>query len=275
MAAPWKNLFSSHISKLLSPEFSLATIHTTPTGAVPKVRTCIFRGYWAELPTNPMNSAPQNKPVYQSSCLTFTTDVRMDKVPDLFAHHEQGIQGSGGGGDVEACWWVKDAMTQWRVSGKAWVLNERDIDSGTENAENVRMIVGNRMKKREDFSELTEEDQKNWSWEMEVLAHFGNLSPVSRGYFINPWPGKPFPNNNEDNVSWAAAEQKPVPSNQLGKTIDSFDDTSQRENFRVVIIAPAIVEQTFLPHDTKSSRRWRYTLEDADSEKWKIEELWP
>lgn len=78
---------------------------------------------WAELPENKHNDAPRNEQVFESDMLTLTTDVRMAKVPEIFAsgagHGSVGqSQGSGGGGPVEAVFWVKEVGTQWRFRGE-------------------------------------------------------------------------------------------------------------------------------------------------------------
>lgn len=172
-----------------SPEFALASLlpadsKDSPTPYVPRARTCIFRGLWAELPENKHNKAPQNERVYESDLLTFTTDVRMSKVPEIFAssqgHGEiEQSQGSGGGGPVEAVFWVKDVMTQWRISGTAFVVAS-DIEGEGEESSGVRTVkteVGERMRV------LKEEGKEGWSWEKELTAHFGNLSPGMRGRY--------------------------------------------------------------------------------------------
>ena len=144
---------------------------------------------WAELPENKHSEAPQNERIYESDLLTFTTDVRMEKVPEIFAsskgHGETSqSQGSGGGGPVEAVFWVKGVMTQWRVKGEAFVVGP-DIEGEGDESSGVRTVkskVGERMRV------VNEAGKDNWSWEKEVTAHFGNLSPGMRGRFVYPAP---------------------------------------------------------------------------------------
>ncbi|KAG4428401.1 hypothetical protein IFR05_016113, partial [Cadophora sp. M221] len=126
--APWRPLFLTHISKMPSPEFVFSSLHPSPSKDspvpyLPRARYCVFRGMWAELPENKHNTAPRNERVYESDLLTITTDVRMEKVPEIFASSQghgdvSQSQGSGGGGPVEAVFWVKDVMTQWRIKGE-------------------------------------------------------------------------------------------------------------------------------------------------------------
>ena len=166
----------------------MATLHRStddaaPVPYVPRVRSLIFRGMWGELPENKHNPAPMNERVYESDMPTFTTDVRMEKIPDLFA---SGVgdgeawrwQGSGGGGPVEALWWIKEVMTQWRVQGEAFVVGpdiEADDGHDSSGARTVKTEVGRRMRS---IDQAKEED---WSWARELTAHFGNMSPIMRG----------------------------------------------------------------------------------------------
>lgn len=186
--APWKASFLSHLNDQMdSPEFVLATLHSAPAGSptplVPHARFCIFRGMWAELPSNKHNTAPMNPRVFESEMPTFTTDVRMQKVPELFgsgaghAKSESQAQGSGGGGPVEAVWWVKEVKIQWRIKGEAFVI-ARDIEGEGAESSGVRTVkseVGKRMKVVEEGKE------GDWSWQKELTGHFGNLSPAMRG----------------------------------------------------------------------------------------------
>lgn len=138
---------------------------------------------WAALPPNKHNAAPANPRVYDSDMPTFTTDVRMEKVPEIFgSSHGHGgeaqSQGSGGGGEVEAVWWVKDVMTQWRVRGEAYVVGG-DVEGEGEESSGVRTVkseVGKRMRR-------VDNGDGEWSWGREVTGHFGNLSPGMRGMF--------------------------------------------------------------------------------------------
>ena len=184
--APWRPQFLSHISKMPSPEFVLATVapapKDSPTAYLPRARTCIYRGLWAELPDNHHNKAPRNERIYESDLLTFTTDVRMSKIPEIFAssagHGDVSqSQGSGGGGPVEAVFWVKETKTQWRFSGTAFVV-AGDVKGDGEESSGVRTLkseIGSRMR-------LVKEEKKDeWSWERELSAHFGNCSPGMRG----------------------------------------------------------------------------------------------
>jgi pyridoxamine 5'-phosphate oxidase len=227
---------------------------------------------WAELPENKHNEAPKNNGVYESDLLTLTTDVRMAKVPDIFAsspgHGEVSqSQGSGGGGPVEAVFWMKDVMTQWRIRGEAYIVGE-DIEGSGEESGGTRRVkskVGERMRV------VKEEGKDSWSWGTELTAHFGNLSPGMRGSFRNPVPGSP--------VSIPPSDT----SLGLGQKVNDLHDEVARRNFRVIIITPHEVEQVDLT-DPDKTRRWKYTFVGlnggytggtGDVGEWKVEELWP
>lgn len=167
----------AHISSMDSPEFVFSTVHLETHE--PRARYCIFRSLWGELPENSRNPAPRNERVYESDLLCFTTDKRMQKASELGGGEGRG---SGGGGACEAVFWIKgdDAMVQWRVKGKAYVVG-RDIDS--EGGDVVRTELLKRMRV------VKEEGREDWSWERELTGHFGNMSPGMRGSFANPPPG--------------------------------------------------------------------------------------
>lgn len=138
---------------------------------------------WAELPENKHNDAPRNEKVFESEMPTFTTDVRMQKVPEIFgssaghAKSEDQAQGSGGGGPVEAVFWVKEANVQWRVRGQAYVVAQ-DIEGEGEESSGVRTVKSEVAKR---MRVLDESKEKDWSWNKELTGHFGNISPGMRG----------------------------------------------------------------------------------------------
>jgi len=138
---------------------------------------------FAELPDNKHNTAPKNERIFETDMPTFTTDVRMQKVPELFgssaghAKSEDQAQGSGGGGPVEAVFWAKEIQIQWRIKGHAFVVAP-DIEGEDAESSGVRTVkseLGKRMRV------LQEGKEKEWSWQTELTAQFGNLSPGMRG----------------------------------------------------------------------------------------------
>lgn len=266
--APWKALFSEHISKMKSPEFVLGTLDKAPEGSptsyVPRVRYCIHRGFWTELPENKHNDAERNPPVYQSDCPTFTTDVRMEKVGQIFAssagHAESSeqVQGSGGGGPVEVVYWNADTGSQWRIKGRAYVIAD-DIEASEESSgvRTVKSELGKRMRV------VDEGKQGEFSWQRELRGFFGNQSPGIKGSFKNPPPGQPTSKPYDQKLG-------------LGSKVDGLDDEVAHKNFRVVVIVPDSVEQTDLS-DPEKARRYRYTFDESNKANggWRTEELWP
>lgn len=113
----------------------------------------------------------------------------MEKVSELFTtgpgHAEDAsqMQGSGGGGPVEAVWWVEEVGLQWRIRGTGWVVRGEDMDQGGENdnsgVRTVKSEVGERMRVEK------EERREEWSWGREVTGHFGNCSPRMRGEWLD------------------------------------------------------------------------------------------
>lgn len=139
---------------------------------------------WAELPENKHNDAPKNERIYESDLPTFATDVRMEKVGELFgssdghASEKKQTHGSGGGGPVEAVWWIKDMGTQWRIKGQAFVVAP-DIEGDGEQSSGVRTV------KSEVGARMRNVKQGDWSWGKELTAQFGNCSPKMRGGVSN------------------------------------------------------------------------------------------
>lgn len=137
---------------MTSPEFVFTTLYPAPAGYqvpfLPRARTCIFRGMWADLPLNSRNKAEMNKKVFESDLLTLTTDFRMTKIPGIFMSSEEtgDTSMSGGGGPVEAVFWIKEVGVQWRFKGEGYVVG-KDIDHVTsKGARLVKKKVGERMR---------------------------------------------------------------------------------------------------------------------------------
>lgn len=266
--APWKAVFDSHLNEAgSSPEFYLATVNHK---GLPRVRACIHRGFWTALPENSHNKLPKNPPVFESDCPTFTTDARMGKVFDIFATGkgkgtlEQSRAGTGGGGPVEAVYWMKDIKTQWRIKGQCWLIAAEDVehegDGDMQNSGTVTMkaVLQRYMRKTGEAGD--------WSWKREVENHFGNLSPAMKGTFKNPPPGQP----QKDGAG---------PGEELGqKAGDLQEEDVARKHFRVAVITPEEVEHLDLS-DPAHNQRWIWTLtgngKDEGTAEWNMVETWP
>lgn len=176
--APWRSRFEFHLDKLPMPEFSLSTVFLDEQGeAHPRVRTCMFRGFWAELaargPSQESLSLEERNPaIYESDMLTLTTDVRMRKAGQ--------IQSSGG--PVECLFWVPAISTQWRLKGRAFVVGASDDD---ETEKLNRAEIWKQMRRRSGdethSAGLTDGKANSWRWEKEITTHFANMSPIMRG----------------------------------------------------------------------------------------------
>lgn len=241
--APWRSAFLSQVGRQDPPTFVLSSLSSSAT---PRARTVVFRGMWAGLPVNAKNPAELNPAVYRSHLPTLTTDARMGKTAEFMA---PAAGQSGGGGPVEAVFWIAAAQTQWRLRGRAYVIGP-DIDS--DGAAHVRDALAPHMERTGAAGP--------WSWGRELTAHFGNLSPLMRGSFRNPPPGTP-------------RRQDGGP--RLGQRVDDLEDGVARSNFRVVVVVPDEVERLDLS-DPEDGRRRRYTaVVDGGTVAWEVAELWP
>ena len=87
------------------------------------------------------------------------------------------------------------------------------------------------------------------------------------GSWRNPPPGTP-------------ATEEPDEEHKLGQKVTDLEDKIARENFRVVVIKPDVVEMTDIK-DPTTARRYKYTFVSEKGEngkvvgKWTEEELWP
>lgn len=83
------------------------------------------------------------------------------------------------------------------------------------------------------------------------------------GTYKNPLPGSPVDSGHPDK------------DHELGQKVTDLHDLIARENFRVVIIKPNVVEQLDLS-DPGKARRWKYTfVENNGQGDWLTEEQWP
>jgi pyridoxamine 5'-phosphate oxidase len=205
----------------------------------------------------------------------------MNKAFEIFVtgkgkgNREESRSGTGGGGPVEAVYWVKDVMMQWRVRGKCWLISADDVEGETDAAQNsgtVSMMaeVGRYMR-RVGGNNSSDED---WSYRREVINHFENLSPMMRGTFKNPPPGEPV--NDKGKVG---------KGEKLGQEAGNLEDEDlARSNFRFAIITPEEVEAVDLS-DPSASKRWIWTIAEKGGghggdglrpvDRWDMVETWP
>jgi pyridoxamine 5'-phosphate oxidase len=176
--APWRHLLDSHLKQIPEYEFTIATIgYDAQQRPVPRLRTCGCRGFFPELDLHPKGQEAMNQQVkgggnplvFESDMLCFTTDARMEKLKQL----------ESSGHAIEAVFWLKDLMTQWRIKGTAYAIgdpnreNEQQEEaSRAEIMKSLRVMGGNG------------HSVEGWTWENAVTKYFANHSPVARGMFL-------------------------------------------------------------------------------------------
>lgn len=175
--APWKDLLNDHLSQNSSSEFTLATVayDATKKRHVPRARVCGFRGFFPNPQLHPSavdalktQGDGLNPDVYESDMLSFTTDVRMEKV----GHIQPGSSESDAGSEVEMVFWLKDAGSQWRIKGDAFVIGDQDGGS-VEDEAREEIQRGLRIR--------SEDGCGRWTWERQVTTYFANHTPILRG----------------------------------------------------------------------------------------------
>ncbi|KAJ5121362.1 uncharacterized protein N7515_009323 [Penicillium bovifimosum] len=167
----------------LESHSSVATVaHDAQLRPVPRLRTCGCRGFFPELDLHPKGQEAMdhqvkgggNSPVFQSDMLCFTTDARMEKLSQL----------ESSGHAIEAVFWLKDLMTQWRIKGTAYAIgdpkreNERQEEASSRHPANLvadlsdpvaranfRVVVI-KPEKVERLDLTYQEDGKRWSWKL-------------------------------------------------------------------------------------------------------------
>lgn len=173
--APWRDILDSHLQQTQGYEFTIATIgYDARKRPVPRLRTCGCRGFFPELELHPKGQEAMdeqvegggNPPVFESDMLCFTTDARMEKLPQL----------ESSGNAIEAVFWLKDLMTQWRIKGTAYAIGDPTSNIPESEKESREEIMkGLRVKSHNDGNIA------NWTWDKAVTKYFANHSPVARG----------------------------------------------------------------------------------------------
>ncbi|KAJ5757790.1 uncharacterized protein N7511_006484 [Penicillium nucicola] len=256
--APWRDVLDSHLQQTPGYEFTVATIgYDARNRSVPRLRTCGCRGFFPELELHPKGQEAMdeqvegggNPPVFESDMLCFTTDARMEKLPQL----------ESSGNAIEAVFWLKDLMIQWRIKGTAYAIGDPQTKV-SENEKKSREEIQRGLRMKDDGREIA-----NWTWDKAVTKYFANHSPIARGSFRNPQPGLP-------------RSQKPDnPDLKLGQKVTDLHDHVARNNFRVVVICPEEVECLDLTNQ-EDGKRWKWALEgasDSPDAQWSKIEVWP
>lgn len=173
--APWRDILASHLQQTPGYEFTIATVaYDAQKRPVPRLRTCGCRGFFPELELHPKGQEAMNQQVegggnplvFESDMLSFTTDARMDKLPQL----------ESSGHAIEAVFWLKDLMTQWRIKGTAYAIGNPDGEKVREEKISRNEIMKALRLKGDNGDRIAE-----WTWERAVTKYFANHSPVARG----------------------------------------------------------------------------------------------
>lgn len=174
--APWRDLLDSQLKQTPGYEFTIATIgYDSQQRPVPRLRTCGCRGFFPELELHPKGQEAMdqqvegggNPSVYESDMLTFTTDARMEKLPQL----------ESSGQAIEAVFWLKDLMTQWRIKGTAYAIGNPQGEDA-EDERTSRQEIKKALRATNNDNSLS-----TWTWEKAVTKYFANHSPVARGWY--------------------------------------------------------------------------------------------
>ncbi|KXG53962.1 FMN-binding split barrel-related protein [Penicillium griseofulvum] len=255
--APWRDLLDSHLKQTPGYEFTVATIgYNAQQRPVPRLRTCGCRGFFPELELHAKGQEAMdqqvegggNPPIFESDMLSFTTDARMEKLPQL----------ESSGHAIEAVFWLKGLMTQWRIKGTAYAIGDPSGEDAQQE-KTSRTEIRKALRVKGD----TDSDIVKWTWENAVTKYFANHSPIARGSFRNPAPGQP------------RSSAPSQPDLKLGQEVLDLHDPVARLNFRVVVICPEEVERLDLT-DQENCKRWNWTLIDTkEGSQWNEVELWP
>ncbi|KAK5624304.1 hypothetical protein RRF57_000020 [Xylaria bambusicola] len=326
-AAPWRSLFLSHLEGMESAEFTLSTLrhassssssYTSSGGRrssilaapvyFPRARTCICRGLWGHLPVNPKNEAELNpEGVWESELLTFTTDVRMDKMEELW---EDGLDfdlriAGRRGTDP-------DSPTTGKVGEELW-------------EDSLARMKGKRSSSDENAAKISKEQKLKGSgggspveavfWAREpgvqwrvrgrayVLAPDIESSPEGRE--VMSALKSRMRKQSEEDSKWSFAREitahfgnlspamrgtfrNPPPGRPvslpiegeglaLGQKVTDLEDPVARANFRVVVIVPEELDQADLS-DPENPKRWIHTYvgaRDKGKGGWETVEVWP
>ena len=199
--APWKHQFENQVNQNTTQEFTLATVANINGHIEPRARLCGFRGFFPA--SNVRQSVRKSlqeqyhllhglgSPIFgmESDMLSFTTDVRMEKINEIQANKA-----------VEAVFFLRDLSTQWRIKGTAHIIGASDSDPKEHDARREiacwfrkleppraepdpveRLRESNEEETLQDHQKKAEEPYIPWSWDEVVTIYYANHSPVLRG----------------------------------------------------------------------------------------------
>ncbi|QVM07728.1 hypothetical protein D8B26_002419 [Coccidioides posadasii str. Silveira] len=303
--APWRPLFQANCPKGMPAEFSLSTVHLDPLTrkAYPRVRTCMFRNFWADmfLHSCAMDAMKKCHKTTSSKAITqpndsFATGAAIDYENDGIEGHDKDPCNFGRNLDkvVNDAVFESDMFTfttdvrmtkvgdlmdgnggsggyvegvfWFKQSSTQWRVKGQAFIIGGSQEDETEKMAREEIKRGMRLREgYSDERASSWSWEKEITAQFANLSPLMRGTFKNPPPGTPKANNVQN------------PDLKQGQRVYDLYDPVARSNFRVVVIRPEEVEMVDLsnPEAAKRTRWLLLSRGSGQGMEWKMEELWP
>lgn len=193
-----------------------------------------------------------------------------------------------GGGAVEAVFWIREAMCQWRVRGRGIILGSCSGEG--EKEEKARREVAQWMRRKttspsgSGSGSGSAEKEKEWTWDRMVDTYFANHSPILRGSSL------PITHSVSSSFSPilitvpVGSFKAPAPGQVrgalppdselgIGLKVDDIYDSVARRNFRVVVIVPDMVERLDL-NDYEKPMRTRWFLNEGGNG-WNEAEVWP
>ncbi|KAH3681101.1 hypothetical protein WICPIJ_007933 [Wickerhamomyces pijperi] len=250
--APWVPSFRKAIqTHRESHPFVAFSFATVDSNNCPHVRTVIDRGFLFD-----------DK---KSNILTFTTDIRMDKLRDLSNN-----------GKFEAVFWFEGTNEQFRVSGEAKVLTQDNVETFSGSIGEYPLVSPGFLKSHSSGLDLSHFNQSQLSlastatnsnhnrpsaeeWSQELQTKWGELSSNLKSSFRKPQPGSTI----------TAEKQKLLDS--LSRGVDGSNEEDGRKNYGLVLMLVDKCDYVNLsgPHH----QRWLYERNAEDQ--WDETELCP
>lgn len=237
---PWVPAFTRAIDSETAPfiTFSFATVDEN---GLPKVRTCIHRGFLFD-----------DK---KTNILTLTTDIRMEKYEHLTKNPK-----------FEACFWFPNSNQQFRLSGNAQLLNAGNVDSVNSEI-NYPLVSPNFIRTHRSERDLTSLQHQNYSsfekptkeeWESELNSKWNGLSRKLKSSFRNPEPGSKLDSE----------KQKLLDS--ISRGVDGSNEDEGQKFFSLILLLVDKVDYVNLGSHVSRSIYERY-----DDDQWTEEEVCP
>lgn len=240
--APWVPVFTNAVTRQLeSAAFISFAFATVDSNGLPKVRTCIYRGFI-------FNDKKTN-------VITFTTDIRMDKFEHLQANPK-----------FEACFWFPATNEQFRISGDAKILTLNNTTTFSQDLEKYPLISPNILKQYSSSLDLSSHENSvatsskpsPQEWESELKTKWGELSRHLKSSFRKPEPGSDL----------TPEKQKLLDS--ISRGVDGSNEIDGTKNFSLVLLLADKVDYVNL-----NGRQSRYIYKRFDDDQWDETEVSP